>query len=410
MNGNQDQSPMPSVNCPSCGRENPAGRPFCKFCGHRIATRPQDEPGLDEKSASLGEAQRLQAALQAAQDENRNLHQQLSSMQEEFNKVKAPNASSSRDVEELNAKLKSEEAKSATLESQSARWEKKWRSAEEKLASFEKQMAAKAKEIKATFRPNSDLKSQPNHLLKFIAGALIVMGSLGGYAAGRHLQMKNDSKGTVKQLSTQETNSHEEINNLKLSLDSANKKVNQVDSDSKLQADSANQKISDLTNKLTAREGQQHTIETRLVSTQRELASTQAQLVAANTQEHSTEAALNQHIQQLEADVRSRDNEISTLRGRVASLSSTTTPHAGSLIWSGTVVGKRRIEIKGGVADYGTVISGALPRTPCTLTASDPSRVQLKTRPAPKNQWNQVSFDVSGMGVVQARIDWVSSQ
>jgi hypothetical protein len=74
------------------------------------------------------------------------------------------------------------------------------------------------------------------------------------------------------------------------------------------------------------------------------------------------------------------------------------------------VVGKRKIDIKNGVPDYGTIVSGALPQKQCTVSTPDTSHVQLKTLPASKNQWNRVSFEVSGTGVVQVRINWVTPQ
>ena len=439
MSGTPDRTPILAVKCSNCGRENAAGRVFCQFCGYRIPARPQapqDVPELKGQLAPPVEPPPPPAPLPAVPNENQNLRQQLESMQEELNRAKTVSAkleASLGGVAELRTKLKSAEDKAATLESQSAEWEKKWKSSEEKAASFEKQMAAKVNEVAALQR-NPDAKS--NQRSKLIAGTLVMFGILGGYGAGRFAQPKDDPKGRVNELLTQVTNAQEQINNLKASLDAANKKADQVANDSKKELDSANAKISDLTKASTAGDGHQQLIK----KLQRDLASTAAQLTEANGKEHAAEelmaqrlaqqqAASNQRVQQLQTELQMRDNEISTLRGRSAKSptpradpqqcpSPSASDHAGCLIWSGTVVGNHRVNIvnikDGGVtssaADYGNVKSGALPGTPCTVATPDPAHVHFKTRPERKNQWSRVSFEVSGTGAVQVRINWVSSQ
>jgi peptidoglycan hydrolase CwlO-like protein len=246
--------------------------------------------------------------------------------------------------------------------------------------------------------------------MKMIAGAIALAAVLGGYGAGRYARPKEDANGRLSQLSTQLTNAQAQINSLQSSLDAANKKADQAGTDSKSQVDSANQTINDLTGKLSAREGQQRSVEAKLASAQRDLVATQTQLAEAIAKERSIETGANQRIQQLDADRQSRDSEIATLRGRIASLTSKANPHAGFLVWSGTVIGKRKIDIKDGVPDYGSVVTGALPQKPCSVSTPDTAHVQLKTLPASKNQWNRVSFEVSGTGVVQVRINWVLSQ
>jgi septal ring factor EnvC (AmiA/AmiB activator) len=410
VSGAQDQDSLSTVICPNCSRENPAERLFCGFCRHRITAESTDGGNPNE------EAERSQASLQAAQDENNNLRQQLASTQEELDKVKGaiaqPGPSPSA-AEEFQAKLKLAEDRASTLEGRSTEWEKKWKLAEEKAASFEKQVVAKAKEFEARFRQGSGPTPPSNLRPKLIAGALVVVCGLGGYASGRYLQFKADSRGRVSRLSSEVTNAQEQISSLKSSLDAAYSKANQIDNDSKSLVDAANQKISDLTNKLTAREAQQHQIETKLASAQRDLTSTQAQLNAANAKEQSTEAASNQRIQQLQADIQSRDNQISALRSHSAKSSGTTTARTGYLIWSGTVKGnKQTVHLVNGQPDSGTVANGPtgpLPGTACILTTPDPNRVK-KMHSGARNQCNQVQFDVYGPGAVQARIDWVSSQ
>jgi len=246
--------------------------------------------------------------------------------------------------------------------------------------------------------------------MKLIAGAVVLLAVLGGFAAGRTVRPKDDPTGRLSELSTQLADAQAQINSLKSSLDSANKKADQAGSDTKSQVDSASQAITDLTGKLAAREAQQRSTEAKLASAQHDLVATQTQLADAIAKERSIETSSNQRVQQLDADKQARDNEISTLRARVASLTSKANPHAGFLVWSGTVIGKRKIDIKDGIPDYGNVVSGALPQKPCTVSTPDTAHVQLKTLPASKNQWNRVSFEVSGGGVVQVRINWVLSQ
>ncbi len=147
MSGTPDHTPILAVNCPNCGRQNAAGRQFCQFCGHRLAPRQKDEPASKGPPNTSAEVQELQASLQAAQDENRDLREQLAAMQEQLNKAKAVSAKPelpSVDLPQLQTELKSEDDRAATVEPQSPGWEKKSQSAEEKTALFEKQMAAQA--------------------------------------------------------------------------------------------------------------------------------------------------------------------------------------------------------------------------------------------------------------------------
>jgi len=413
MNGTQDQIPNLAAKCSNCGRENAAARLFCQFCGHRIAARLQEELVSNGLPGMPPELQVLQAALLAAQGENLNLNQLLGSVRQELDNLKAAGAKLEPALgvaEDLHAKLKSAEDKASTLESQRDVWEQKLKSAEDKAASFEKQLVAKTREVEAAFQQRPGTKPQPDNRLKLIAGAVAVVAVLGSYAAGRYVRGNENPNGKLNQLSAQLTNANAQISSLKSLLDAANKKADQAGNDSRSQVDSANQAITDLTGKLAAREGQQHSVEAKLASTQHDLVATQTQLADAIAKERSIETASNQRIQQLEADRQSRDTEISTLRSRIASLTSKANPRAGFLVWSGTVIGKRKVDIKDGVPDYGTVIGGALPQKPCTVSTPDTAHVQLKTLPASKNQWNRVSFEVSGAGVVQVRINWVLSQ
>jgi hypothetical protein len=97
----------------------------------------------------------LQASLQAAQEENQDLREQVRYLQAELNKVKAAASvkpeHSPGVVAELHAKLKSAEEWAATLESETAGWRERWKLAEEKAKSFEERLAAKTRELETEF-------------------------------------------------------------------------------------------------------------------------------------------------------------------------------------------------------------------------------------------------------------------
>jgi predicted nucleic acid-binding Zn-ribbon protein len=408
MSVTQGQTPIRTVKCsnPACGREIPLGRLFCPFCHYRV--RPANEPVNGEPAAAQPEeAQRLQASLDTAQTENQRLRQELDSVHEELKKVSAtsvrPDPSPGL-IDEFHTKLKSAEERAAALESQSAQWEKKWKSAEEKAVSFEKQLAAKAVQIEPVI----------SRRVKMIAGMVAVVTGLGGYGAGRYVQPNDNSQARVNQLLSQVAQAQQQIKDLKSSLASVNNNANQVKNDAKSQVDSMNQKISDLTNRLTASNTQRNLMDKNLSASKRDLASTQSQLNAAMEKQHSAETALtqqqaqlaasNQRVQQLEAHVKSLDEELAKARARPPNIAN---PNTSTLIWSGALTGKRRIDIKDGVASYGTIQSGALPGRPCRITTSN-GNVQFKTVPGEKNHWNRVVFDVSGTGLVQVRINCVS--
>jgi hypothetical protein len=444
-----DQTPKLAVNCSNCGRENAIGRLFCQFCGHRIIARSQSQPDLNAQPGPSAEGQPTQATLEAAtaekeaaKAENQALRQQLQSIQEELSKIKTTSAApvpspqpSPVPVAEFETKLKSAEDRAARMESQSADWQEKWKSAEQKAAAFEEQMVAKAKELEAVFQANSAAKTQlesaaktqlesaakpqSSNRLKIIASIVTLVGGLGGYGAGHYTQPSDDSKTTLSQLSAQVKAAQTQNDKLQASLDSANQKASQLENDSKLHGDSASQKISELTGTVAARDGQLHLMEGKLASAQRDLAASETRLNAATATGHSTDVLAaqrltqlttsNQRVQQLESQIQARDGEIATLRARINNLSnSTTQQRSGTLTWTGTVAGKRKVDIQNGVPDWGS-ITGALPRIPCAV--SSPDHVQFKTRPSEKNQWNRVAFEVSGTGErMQVRITCSATQ
>jgi DNA repair exonuclease SbcCD ATPase subunit len=456
MSDTQGQTPIVDIKCSNCGRENPPGRLFCQSCGHRLVARPQNDPDLKGQPAPTVEAQQLQASVQAAQQENNNLVKQLESMREELNKVLAestkPDPSAelthahaslqaahdenkslrqqlesikeeldkgiAEKVQGFHEQLKSAEDRASTLKVQSAGWEQKWKSAEEKAAALEKQIVAKAKELEATtFQQTAGRTPGSNSRVAWIMAALVMVVGMSGYGAGRYLQSKDNSK--ANQFSTKVTAAEAEV-------DSANKKISELtntlaahdgqqrDMEGKLasaqtqlnnaiaQAAAADRRVHELTNTLAAHDGQQRDMAGKLASTQTQLNDTIAQAAAAD-----------RRAQQLQANMQSRDNEISQLRGRIATLQNQIPPTSGSIIWQGKVDRKLTVQItdgKAGRVDSGVIISGALPGTQCSISILDPARVKLKTIPTRRNNWNQFSFEVVGMGDVRVQINWALAQ
>lgn len=89
MSLDPDPIPMHAVTCSTCGRENAVGRQFCYFCRHALGVAAEGSLGVSEQPAPAEEAEQLQAALRAAQVENRGLRQRLQSSQVELDKLKA---------------------------------------------------------------------------------------------------------------------------------------------------------------------------------------------------------------------------------------------------------------------------------------------------------------------------------
>jgi len=162
MSGTEEQTPIQGVTCPNCGRENAPERLFCQFCRHRITSRLPDSLDLNGQPAV---AQQLQATLQAAQNENQDLQQQLEAVREELERARAASAepeSSPGPVEGGPTKQTSAEDTAATSEPQSVGWEKKWKSVEEKAASLEEQAVFKAKAFEANLQKKSEVTPPPS--------------------------------------------------------------------------------------------------------------------------------------------------------------------------------------------------------------------------------------------------------
>ena len=158
MSGTEEQTPIPSVTCPNCGRENAPERLFCQFCRHRITSRLPGALDLNGQPAQSAVAEQLQASLQAAQNENQNLQQQLQTVREELDKDKARGAMpefSSGTVEGSPTKLTSASDTAVSSEPQSVGWETKWKSVEEKAKSLEEQAVSNAKAFEADLQKKS---------------------------------------------------------------------------------------------------------------------------------------------------------------------------------------------------------------------------------------------------------------
>jgi hypothetical protein len=411
------------------------------------------------------EVEPLPATVKAAQDENLTPHRPLEPTQEELNSLKAasvPPEHSPEHVAELTSSLKAAEDKAANLQSHAEGWKDKWKSAEEKAAALEAKLVAKAKELEEFFKRDPKVASvDPGHVtvlasnlqtaeekaaglqshaadlesklksaeqkaaaleaklaevgkvanpqLKYIFGIITFLGSLGGYGAGRYVQPKNDSGAKVNQLTTEVTNAQQQIGELTSELKSANTKADQAQNQAKADLDSANQQNSELAahqqqvqhqlkdaaQKASIADQTQKQLRQDLDSANRKISGLttseqqlQRELADANAQKTSA----NQTVAQLNAEIARQHAQIA---------------QQGSLVWSGNLTGKRTINIKNGVPDFGAV-SGALPQKPCIVSTHDAS-VKIKNRPS-KNHLNDLSFEVSGSGLVQVRIDWEISQ
>ncbi len=418
MSSAQNQVPVLSVECPKCGRENTAGQRFCQFCGNRLPARPSPKPpqGPDSQPLPPPEVtEQLQSSLHAAQNENQSLRQQLAALQEELHRVPVASAApepSPGIVAELHTRLNAAEGRAAALEPQLSEWQRRWRAAADKAASLEKELVTKAEQLEAAMAGTSGSKPQSNSPLKMLAAALTLIGGLGGFAGGRYTGGGNQ-QAQVKQLSSQLGDYKSRVNDLTAQLGAAKNQLSQTATDISAQLDAAKQNASNVSSQLSSSQQAQRATAAKLARARQDLANAQAQLQAAETKQHEAEQlssqrlaeqqSAEQRIRQFEADIQSRDREISSLRQRAASASTPSSPHRGFLVWSGELSGKRRININNGVANYGRV-SGSFPGAPCAISISAPAKI--RTIPAKNNNWNKVSFDVSGTGTVQVRINW----
>jgi len=301
-------------------------------------------------------------------------------------------------VATLTSSLQAAEEKATGLESQAADLESKWKSAEQKASALE----AKLAEVRKVADPR----------LKYIFGIITFMGSLGGYGAGRYVQPKNDSAAKVNQvnqLMTQVANAKKQISDLTSALNSANAKADQVQSQSQADLDSANQKSSDLTTRQQQVQRQLNDAVQKASFADQNQKQLKVDLEAANHKINeltTSEQQLQRELADANTQKTSANQTVAQLNTEIAKLHAQSAPK-GSLVWSGNLTGKRTINIKNGVPDFGA-LSGALPQKPCNVFTPD-AHVKIKNRPS-KNHLNDLSFEVSGSGFVQVRIDWELSE
>ena len=298
-------------------------------------------------------------------------------------------------VAALTSSLQAAEEKAAGLESHAADLESKWKSAEQKAADLEAKLA--------------EVRKVANPRLKYIFGIITFLGSLGGFGAGRYVQPKDDSAAKVNQLMTRVANAQQQIGDLTSALKSANAKADQVQNQAKADLDSANQKNSDLTtHQQQVQQQLQHQLNAAVqkasIAEQNQKQS-KVDLEAANNKVKeltTSEQQLQRELTNANTQKTSANQTIAQLNAEIAKLRTQAAPK-GSLVWSGNLTGKRTINIKNGVPDFGA-LSGALPQKPCNVSTQD-AHVKIKNRPS-KNHLNDLSFEVSGSGFVQVRIDW----
>ena len=391
-------NPGPTVKCMICGRENPASRLYCFNCKQKL-----HDPMMDKMRAALqaahDENQRLRQQLEPVQNENQQLRQQLGPMQEQLDKLNATSVNPEH-VATLTSSLNEAKEEAAKLLAHVEGWK-------DKAAEFEAKLAAKTKEFEEFIKKNPGTKQIP--YLKSIVAFITLLGSLAGYGTGRYVQPKDDSSGKINELVSQVANAQKLIGDLNSALKAAKDKADQVQNQSKTDLDSANEKNSDLSThqqqlqhqlndanqKTSIADQNQRQLREELDSANRRitaLTASEQQLEHQVADANAQKATANQSVGQLNA-------EVTRLRAQIAP--------RGALVWSGNLSGKRTINIKNGVPDFGA-LSGALPQRLCKVSTLD-DRVKIKNRPS-KNHLNDLSFDVSGLGLVQVRIDFEISE
>jgi len=398
-------NPGPTVKCMICGRENPAERRYCYHCNQKLHDPIMDKMRT-ELQAAHDENERLRQLLEPVQTENQQLRQQLEPLRDELGKLKEPSVNPDH-VAELTSSLNAAKEEAARHLSHAEGWKDEWKVAKEKAAEFEAKLAAKTKEFEEFIKKNPGTKQIP--YLKSIVAFITLLGSLAGYGTGRYVQPKDDSSGKINELVSQVANAQKLIGDLNSALKAAKDKADQVQNQSKTDLDSANAKNSDLSThqqqlqhqlndanqKASIADQNQRQLREELDSANRRitaLTASEQQLEHQVADANAQKATANQSVGQLNA-------EVTRLRAQVAP--------KGSLVWSGNLSGKRTINIKNGVPDFGA-LSGALPQRLCKVSTLD-DRVKIKNRPS-KNHLNDLSFDVSGLGLVQVRIDFEISE
>jgi predicted nuclease with TOPRIM domain len=414
------QNPGSTILCMICGRENPTERQYCYNCKQKL-----HDPIMDKMRAALRavqvENEQLRQQLEPIQTENQQLREQLEPVQTENQKLRdeieplkgelatiKATSFPPEHVEDLNSKLEAATAEAATHASHAETLKDKWNFAEAKAKDLEAKLAAKAKELEDFIKKHSG--TNPIPYLKSIVAFITLLGSLAGYGTGRYVRpTSTDSGDKVRQMMAQVADAQQQIGNLKSSLNAANAKADQAQNQSKADLDSASQKNSDLS---THQQQLQHQLND---------ANQKASIAAQNqkqlkqdldTANHKISAltASEQQLQHQLADANgqkvSTNQTVVQLNAEIAKLHAQIAPK-GSLVWSGNLTGKRTINVKNGAPDFGA-LSGALPQKLCRVSTQD-ARVKIKNRPS-KSHLNDLSFEVSGSGLLKVQIDWEISQ
>ena len=161
---------MPVIKCVN-GHENPEGRQFCQECGARLAA-----PAPVHDDPAVARVREMQATLEAAQDENLKLKQQIDALRVDLGGVK-----------DLHSRVQSAESQAAALQPQLAELHEKWRSAEAKAAEIATQLAAKLNEFEAVTSSPAGGQPRPSRMKTIIGTALALVGTFGGYGAGHYM-------------------------------------------------------------------------------------------------------------------------------------------------------------------------------------------------------------------------------
>jgi hypothetical protein len=477
MSPSPNPIPVQNARCPK-GHDNPPGRQYCQQCGSRLTT-PPPEPRPPEPS----QLERLQQSLDSSKSENQQLLQQILALSTEIANLKenlaaqADKPPSSEVASEIHARLNVAETKAANLEPQLARLQQLWKAADEKARALESELLSKLNDsAKGDEKPPSSevapeilsrlevaetkaaslepqlaqleqlwkstdekakalaselavLKLRPAQVvqkstaaLKWLAGALTVVGSIGGFSVDRlMLHPSAKQKPPVAQVSPDLANSQASARNLKSQLDSANDKISQLSAGQTAELAAANKSIADLTIRVNSLTKQAAATDGKFKVAQRSLTAAQIQLsetrqkaaddLAAATQRANAQAASFQtQFRALDNEIMVRDSEISQFRKRVANAQAVPQAHTGSMVWSGTVNGTLRVDVRNGVTKVGSISGRLFPGTPIGISTSDPTHVKLKVLPSKNNGWSEVSFDVSGTGPMRVQINWAGPQ
>jgi chromosome segregation ATPase len=306
-------------------------------------------------------------------------------------------------VGQLTKSLQAAHGNVNNLISHAAGLEEKCTTANEKAADFEAKLAAANAKIAELIKNPvvKEVVEKANPKLKYIFGMITAVGSLGGFGAGRYVLPKETSAAQTTQ-APPHGSQDKMIDDLNTKLKATTDKAAAAERQSQVDLDAANKKSSDLAAQLA---------QVRVQLAQKTAAGNQTQsqsaanIDAANSRVKelsATEQGLRKQLSDAQVERTKAYNTLAQRNAELAALQAQMAPR-GTLFWSGNVVGKRTIQIKDGVPDYGS-LSGALPQRECKVSTPQ-AHVKIKGRPS-KNHWNSMSFEVTGSGDTQVRIDW----